>query len=274
MTICIAAICNNGQAVVVAADRMFTAGPPLNLEFEPPVSKLEQMTPGCLALAAGQSVYASEILRQARDVLHTEQGAKVLQITDICKRVFITFRNGKIEEQLINLNLGPDFALFRERGLSLPSYLQAQPGIYQNLVIQMNQFNLNVELMFAGNDEAGGHIYHLTHPGTVLNYDKLGYNAIGSGGIHAMTALHLGKHSPKSSLSETIYSVYNSKIAAEKAPGVGTETEMAVIANGEIRKCSTEFITEVGNIHNSSIKERKPDLNKIEKLYAEQRSST
>jgi len=35
VTICIAAVCDGGQSIVVAADRMFTAGPPVNLEFFP-----------------------------------------------------------------------------------------------------------------------------------------------------------------------------------------------------------------------------------------------
>ncbi len=34
MTVCIAAICEDGKKIVVAADRMFTAGAPVNLEFE------------------------------------------------------------------------------------------------------------------------------------------------------------------------------------------------------------------------------------------------
>jgi hypothetical protein len=34
MTVCIAAICDRGQKVVVAADRMFTFQAPLNIEFQ------------------------------------------------------------------------------------------------------------------------------------------------------------------------------------------------------------------------------------------------
>jgi hypothetical protein len=34
MTVCIAAVCDGGRHIVVAADRMFTVTAPVNLEFE------------------------------------------------------------------------------------------------------------------------------------------------------------------------------------------------------------------------------------------------
>ena len=269
MTVCIAASCESGEKVVIAADRMFTAGPPLNLEFEPPLSKLEKMTAACMALAAGNSLFASEILSRVRAILCTQPDTSPLHVAHVAQQAFVKFRNEKIEEQILGLNLGPDFALFRDRGLSLPQYLQTQPGIYQNLVIQMNQFNLGVDLMLAGCDDSGGHIYHLSHPGTVTVFDKLGYNAIGSGGIHAMVALHLGKQNSKASLSATLHSVYSAKIAAEVAPGVGQETEIAVISKQQIWMCPDEFIAGMGKLRDESIQERKPDYEKIGKLYEE-----
>lgn len=41
MTVCIAAICDGGQKVVVGADRMFTFQAPQNLEFQTPEKKIE-----------------------------------------------------------------------------------------------------------------------------------------------------------------------------------------------------------------------------------------
>jgi hypothetical protein len=40
MTVCIGAICEQGKAVVVAADRMMTFGPPMNLQAEGAVRKI------------------------------------------------------------------------------------------------------------------------------------------------------------------------------------------------------------------------------------------
>jgi hypothetical protein len=41
MTVCIAAICDGGQKIVVAADRMFTFQVPQNLEFQTSKKKIE-----------------------------------------------------------------------------------------------------------------------------------------------------------------------------------------------------------------------------------------
>jgi hypothetical protein len=40
MTVCIGAICDNGAAIIVAADKMLSYGPPMNLQVEMPVKKI------------------------------------------------------------------------------------------------------------------------------------------------------------------------------------------------------------------------------------------
>src|SRR5258706_1487663 len=226
MTVCIAAICYNGKSIVVSADRMFTASAPLNLEFEPPISKIELLSPRCIVMVAGTSLSAAEIIDTAREKI-ANTGGQVLQIALAARDVYSNLRNAKIDEQILSAQLGPDFSLFRSKGGTLPAYLQAQPAIYQQMVIQTSQFNLGVDLLLAGCDDNSSHIYHLTHPGSLTAFDKLGYNAIGSGAIHAMVTLHLGEQSPKSSLAATLHAVHDAKLAAEVAPGVGRETEMA-----------------------------------------------
>ncbi len=276
MTICIAAICENGKQTVVAADRMFTAGPPLNLEFEPPLTKIEKVADGCVAMAAGASLYAAEIIERTRQRIATSGGtnAKPLVIANFAREIYAEFRNEKIEEHILGAQLGPDFARFQARGMSLPAYLQGQPNLFQQLVVLMGQFNLGIDILFAGCSDNCGHIYHLGHPGTLTSLDKLGYTAIGSGGIHAMVALHLGGQAPKASLAATLHAVYDAKIASEVAPGVGQETEMAVISKGDIWACPDSFLEVLSNVRNESIQESKPDLERIRKVYEEQRGAT
>jgi hypothetical protein len=69
MTVCIAAVCDGGKKIVVAADRMFTAGAPINLEFETSEKKIETLSPSCAALFAGNSAFATEILHGALGTL-------------------------------------------------------------------------------------------------------------------------------------------------------------------------------------------------------------
>jgi len=77
MTVCIAAICGDGKKVIVAADRMFTVGAPVNVEFETSERKIEQLAHSCVALSAGNSAYAYEILRNANIALAGRENAPV-----------------------------------------------------------------------------------------------------------------------------------------------------------------------------------------------------
>ena len=54
MTVCIAAVCQSGKAVVVASDRMFTFQG-LSVEIETAEKKIERLGAKCVALAAGNS---------------------------------------------------------------------------------------------------------------------------------------------------------------------------------------------------------------------------
>lgn len=274
MTICIAAICDEGKSIVVAADRMFTAGPPLNLEFEPPISKIEKLGDACVAMAAGHGLFAAELAERIRAHLKQSTGGKnprVLQVVTFAKDAYAKFRNEKFQEQILNAHLGPDFAAYSAKGISLPTYLKDQPQMYQQMVIQNAQFNLGVEITFAGCEESGSHIYYLANPGTLSSFDKLGYNAIGSGGIHAMVALHLGGQSPKSTLAETTFSVYSAKIAAEVAPGVGQETEMAVLSQGSMWRAPQSFVDSLKEMRKASIQSTKPDFKQVQTLYDNER---
>ena len=218
-------------------------------------------------MIAGQTLYASELIMKTRGSIGNGAGASVLQIADAAKQSYTAVRNEKIEEQLVIPHLGPDYLRFRERGVSLPQYLQAQPNLYQNLVVQMVQFNLSVEILIAGIHDSGSHLYYLGNPGTLLGFDKLGYNSIGSGSTHAAVSFHLGNQNRRSSLPETLFSVFEAKRSAEVAPGVGVETEMAIISRQGVWTIPAELMEAIGQAREAAIQEAKPELKPIEDLY-------
>jgi CMP-N-acetylneuraminic acid synthetase len=146
VTICIAANCESAKKIVVAADQMVTVGAPLNVEFEPPLSKIETMGLACVALGAGNTLYIAEILKRARTEYQNAQATPVMQIANAVCKMYKRYRDEKVEEQVVLPLVGPDFVSFRDRGGTLPAYLQPQPGIYQQIMVQMNQFNLGVRI--------------------------------------------------------------------------------------------------------------------------------
>jgi hypothetical protein len=267
MTVCIAASCDSGRQVVVAADQMVTVGAPLNVEFEPPLSKIEQMGASCVALGAGNTLYIAEILKQAREAYQNAQATPVTQIANAICQTYRRFRDERVEEQVVLPIVGPDFVSFRNRGGTLPAYLQPQPAIYQQIVVQMSQFNLGVDIAIAGIDAGGSHIYYVGNPGTVASFEKLGYTSIGTGATHVAIKFVLELQHPNSTLAETLVSVYGAKKAAEVAPGVGQETEIKVISLDKIWTVPGELVALLKKAHSEREQKSKPDLTEIQKKY-------
>jgi len=273
MTICIASMCEGGRQVVVAADRMFTVGPPLNVEFEPPLTKIDPVGSRCVILSSGNSLYGHEVVSRTRSKFEHGKTVSVTLVGAALQAEYARFRDEVVEQNLIRATFGNDFEIFKQRGGFLPAYLQAQPGIYQGIVAQTSQYNITLDFIASGVDTAGGHIFYVGHPGVLLNFDKLGHTAIGSGAVHAVVGLSLNKQTPQSSLMETLYAVYAAKRSAEVAPGVGADTEMAIISDEGIWNCNDAIIEALSAQHAEQVQKQKPDLTKVKEVYNGQRKT-
>ena len=268
MTICIGAICNGGKHIVIATDRMFTSPAPVSLEFETDEPKIEVFADGIVVLSAGNTAYVSEMLDLAKTKLKGNNRPSVDEVTTALREAFEKVRVQKAEEQIVIPMLGNDFMAFRNRGGTLPAYLQAQPGVYQNLVAMATQFNIGVELLVAGIDESGAHLAAIGNPGTSASLDKVGFGAVGSGAIHAITTLELSGQSRSRSMMETLYVVYQAKEASQVAPGVGKETDLAVInADRTIKKCEPGILEALEQIRAADRKRVLPNLETVKKAY-------
>jgi 20S proteasome alpha/beta subunit len=265
VTVCIAAICDGGQKVVVAADRMFTFQAPQNLEFQTPEKKIEGIGVSCVVLSSGNSAYATEVARAAIQLLDGNHDPPILHAADVLRAAFAQVRAVKIREQVLVPMLGPDYIKFEAMGVPLPQYLQYQPAIFQQIAAQMQVFNLGADMIIAGVDDSGARVAYLGNPGTLAWLDKLGYAAVGSGGIHA-TKLSLGSQTRDSTLSETLYRVYEAKRAAEVAPGVGPDTDVAIVERGRINMCKSDLLTKMEEILSASRGRMTPDLAELAAL--------
>lgn len=274
MTVCIAASCDGGKLVVAAADRMFTVGPPLNVEFEPPLSKIETMSQTCIALGAGNGLFTAEILKRARAAVQHSPAATVDQIAVAVKDAYAKYRDDEIESKIVLPTLGPDFIAFKARGGTLPQYLQPQPGIYQQIIVQSNQFNLGVEIIVAGIENEGSHVYYIGNPGILVPFDKIGYNAVGSGATHVAIKFALDCLHPNAPLAETLLAVYAAKKSAEVAPGVGQETEIKVVSSKGIWSAPKDMMDMLAKAHAEGGKKAKPNTEDIKKKYDELRKDT
>lgn len=165
MTVCIAATCESGKNIVVAADRMLTYTAPLNLEFETDEQKIEQIGENSVALMAGNTAYAIEVLQSVRNELAGNSAPPISKVVELVKQQYSACRMNKFNESTITAMLGIDFERFIAKGGTLPQYLQPQSGIYQQLVVLSQQYNFGVDFIVGGIDKTGSHIFVVTNPG-------------------------------------------------------------------------------------------------------------
>lgn len=258
--------------MVVAADRMFTSPPPVNIEFESDESKIETFLDSVLVLPSGSTAIVTEILDAAKESM-SGKPANMGEVGELLRAAYAEIRARKAEEIHALPMAGNDFMLARQNGTTLPSYLQPQPGIYQAIVAQSAQFSMETELLMAGIDAGGSRIAAIVHPGSIFWLDKLGYGATGSGGIHAVSTLNLCGQTRSHDLIETIFSVYSAKRAAEVAPGVGAKfTDLAVLTSTregkkEIRECEPAILEELRKTWETHKGTPPPDLSALRKAY-------
>jgi len=219
----VGAISEDGKAVVVAADRMVTYGPPMNLQLETQVRKIVKLNDTVAILFSGAVPDAEAVISAARSRIHS-----VTTVVDIAEAVAESYREIKarrVEENILRPLLGIGFPQFAQLvGQSATSQL------LQQVLGMIAQHNLGLDFLVAGVDDAA-HVCLVTHPGMMMPLDTLGYGSIGSGGLHATVRLSLGQQFRTVGTPETVYNVYEAKTAAEVSPGVGKLTDMAVITS-------------------------------------------
>lgn len=242
MTICIAAICNNLQNVVMASDRMVTASYP-PIEFEHRMPKLEELSKTCLALTAGDALAHVDLCRRVAVRISRLVGPSIAEITDVVKESYVYQRSNRIEELFL-----------KPRGFDIETfYKQAIRGLPEPIAItldrQIQTFDYGLEMIIAGVDDGKGHIYGVRNPGVVDCYDALGYNAIGSGELHALSTLILNDYVPTSDVKHAVYLVYEAKRHAEVAPGVGKLIDVAIITDNGCQKLSPQVIENLAEIY-------------------------
>ena len=261
MTICIAAVAADRTAVVVASDKMLSAAF-LSLEFDHPRSKIESLGSSCVGMSAGDALPVGELFASAQPVATQLQNPQVEQIAKAIKEAYCALRAKRIEE-----------TVFQPRGVTLDDFYKR--GLIQQLPTELamslddmvQRRNLGIDLIVTGSDQSGAHIFGISDPGVVSNYDRIGYHAIGSGLSHALLSLVGTRQGWLTSINETVFNVFRAKRQAELAPGVGESIEMRVIAGNKTRNVTDEEFSHLNTILKELIApQEKSHHEKISKL--------
>lgn len=217
MTVCIAALADDGKGLVLAADRMVTAGFPMAYEHErEDVEKMAMIATNAAVLISGNIQWASEIIAKAKRELGGNP-ATVEQIAEVVRKEYQGQRQMVIRQTVLE-----------PRGLSLMDFYnmhqRLNAGVLAEIEGNLSQLNLNVEFIVAGCTDTLHHIYTISHPGMTIVHDSIGHVCIGSGGSHATYHL-IGSNYRKTLKTKDVLSLVEAaKKKAEVAPGVGEAT--------------------------------------------------
>ena len=248
MTICIAVNCEEG--VVLASDRMVSASY-LDLEFDHPGIKIHPVLPTVTVLSAGDALVLHDILIEGAGFAGQMQQPMVDAIAEHVRQRFVSVRRELATQRLLEPR-GLTFESFYQEGriVALP------PDMAVFLDSQIQQINLGISLIVAGIDRSGPHIHGIEDPGCSQCFDRIGYHAIGSGQRHALLTLINQGHHRATPLWETVGRVYTAKREAEKAPGVGSATDIWVITQEESRRLSNGELQNLSDWYQEQIKSR------------------
>jgi len=241
VTVCIAAICENSQKVVVASDRMLTAGI-LSLEFEHPRPKIVELSDSCVMMTAGPALRDIELQKHVRKEVAGLAGVAISSIVDKVKDGYQRARRKKIEEVYLN-----------PRGLTLEAFLEhgqrLLPQVAMVIDEQLATYDYGLEVLVAGVDSEGAHIYRIENPGTAECFDSIGYHAIGSGEPHAIYSLVEDGHTHLTTIREAMWSVFEAKKMAERAPGVGQAADFAIVESGSVTYFQGPTLARLEELH-------------------------
>jgi 20S proteasome alpha/beta subunit len=225
MTVGIAAICDSGRAVVLAADRQFSTG---STSGESKAGKLNNFGSNWyVAYAASNVPGAFEAIMTARPRVAALEDRVWHDVIPAIERAYQDVRISKAEALYLR-SVGltrEDF--YRTGKEKLPL------SVFEDSYSKMRAYDLGATLLIVGFDDTS-HIYTIDNPGTSKDHTGLGFWAIGSGAAAAIASLFARKCSMYCSLEEALYLVYEAKQQAQRATNVGDETDLYVLSRDDI----------------------------------------
>src|SRR5579859_4300420 len=221
MTVCIAAICENGLRMVTAADGAVTFG-----DICADVRGVKGQW-----LNDWQFLFSGEL--SEFDLIMEELRLMLLEKTDILSREKIQtalrkaykIRFSKWSADRFLSPFDMEIKEFKDSGLK--TFGDYHPELARWMEQGAANFDNRILLCGWGKSEYSAMIFEMCRTGAV-SHTYSGFAAIGSGAQMAITQLSLLDQARHWSLEDTLYAVAAAKFTSEKSVGVGKETTIVV----------------------------------------------
>lgn len=228
--------------MAIATDRMLTVSYP-PVEFEHNIPKLECIGERCVALTAGDALAHVDLFRASAQALMGLKDPSVQHVAQTIVDCYVAQRLATIEQKILSA-----------RGWTLSQFYTQVPkaGVPADLILmvdrQISTYDYGLEILLAGIDTEA-HIYSIRNPGQVDCFDALGYHAIGSGEMHAVSTFIFNNCYPDMTCKRGLYLAYEAKRSAEVAPGVGKALDIALISKKGARVLLDEEVDQLRAIY-------------------------
>lgn len=230
MTICIAAICDEGtdSKILLCADRLISAG----IQFESGSSKIVKITDYCYTLhASDDSLFSERVLEKVKErISQIDTPPTIKQIVDMFCEECITLKRSKQEKDVIS-----KYNFVVQNTKADPNH------ILENIIDDIDNYQYpSFEFIIAGLDSpTEPHIYKVIQEGEWACWDSLGFVTTGTGQNLAFPEMTKWYYSKAQSMTFAIPRIYFAKKAAERVQGVGRSTDLSFLCYRQEQQTKT-----------------------------------
>jgi hypothetical protein len=226
LTICIAALADNGNALVCIADKMLTIGD--YSQWDSDITKIVTLPKAektdIYALIAGGIGQCEAVLGELCGIGDLDESLPRLakHLGDVYMKHFSHFQ---------------EVAVLHKRGISKEDYVRAissqsiSPPM-QKVYDEMEEFYFDCDIMLCGiNRFLMPYMITVSPPGNSLDFTRQGFNSIGIGADIANSRLLWCGYKRIHPLGRVLFNLFDAKANAEMSPGVGFGWDGIVIFN-------------------------------------------
>ena len=232
MSIAIAALCEYGNAAVVASDHLLTYGNHFQRETEK-CTKVKYLSADAIAATTGITTNADEILAPVLSIRLTGHARRQAENT------LESYQKWRLN-YLIHKHLSI-------RGLTLEDYHNNRmpQSIFDQVDSAFVNEDIEASIIVVGPEPNKSYgLYKIDHPGDLIDFTAEGFVVEGSGPYLAAQAVVNKAHSKEMKLDDALVLVREAKKLTEIDPYVGEKTTLFVLKMGENDMGTVEVINE------------------------------
>jgi 20S proteasome alpha/beta subunit len=230
MTVCIAAISDEGRGAVLAADKMLTSiGGLLPYRNDGTGDKIFQLSDHVRGMWAGGLGDATNILQVFRDDNPNPDALTVEQTAERLRLAYLKYLLSVLErENITGRGIASIAEFYGNQAINLTA------DVRQQIQIALATYNLNSNTQFIVCGKDADNLYKIFvlngNPRTMNTRVTEGYAQIGSGWGHAQFSMIHSRYKPALLQADVEKIIKTAKRRAEKDPGVGKLTDVVLLS--------------------------------------------